>query len=111
MLRTDFDKDGATFKVFTPAMITMLNALSTLSKEGFEIVITSVNDSKHMVGSKHYSDLAMDFRSHSFTPTQKLEVRRRLSELLGPKFTLLLEDEGKSNEHFHLQVKRGVVYP
>lgn len=112
MLRTDFERDGATFKVITPAMIRMLDALFTISERTkFEIVITSVNDSTHMTTSKHYKDMAIDFRSHSFTSAQKALIQQHVRELLGPKFTLLLEDAGKPNEHFHLQVTMGMVYP
>lgn len=73
--------------------------------------ITSINDSTHMKGSKHYSDEALDLRSKNFgNSILKHEFRDRLQFGLGGKFTILIEDEDTPNEHFHIQLKKGETF-
>jgi hypothetical protein len=36
-------------------------------------------------------------------------VARLAFQLGGDKFTVLLENEGTENEHFHIQLKKGLV--
>lgn len=82
-----------------------------------EIVITSLNDSLHMKNSRHYSDEAADVRSHNFsTKESKANFRVRLLSLLNShpddpnKFTVILENEGAPEEHFHVQVRKGMSF-
>lgn len=105
-------KPGVRIKNITPAMAWMLYRLEQFHRifAGFptNLTITSINDSKHMEGSRHYTDEAIDIRSHNFeSREQKLDFKMRFNDFLGPKFTVLLESEGKPNEHFHVQVKKG----
>lgn len=110
--------DSVTFKVFTPAMMVMLNKLFELSQYNRNwfvgaLVITSANDGKHMKTSRHYKDEALDVRTHNWSVTpnrSKAFIMGWLQTQLGPKFTVMLEDEGTPNEHCHIQVKKGTVY-
>ena len=103
--------------VFSPAIMHILNTLYGLNQEQIpdypkDFVITSVNDSKHMVGSKHYTDEAIDLRSKNFNDMASKYSFKELLELrLGKKFRVLFEYPGKINEHFHIQVKRGAKFP
>lgn len=76
-----------------------------------DLTITSVNDSTHSKNSKHYSGQALDIRSKNF-PSK--DSKHRFIQALGEDlhgtgtglYTILLEDEGKANEHIHVQVKK-----
>ena len=74
-------------------------------------MITSANDSTHLPTSKHYLDEAIDLRSNNFQAESKAMFRTELEKFLNLgspcPFTVLLEDIGTSNEHFHVQVKKG----
>lgn len=77
-----------------------------------KIVITSGNDSTHGDNSRHYKDEAMDVRAKNFPSREsKRAFRTRLEEILGAKFRVLIECEGQDNEHFHIQVRKGLNYP
>lgn len=75
----------------------------------FKPLITSANDYEgHSERSAHYSGAAIDFRIKDMG---SLEERRELVDLireeLGERFVVLHEDVGKSNEHLHVQLRRG----
>jgi len=100
----------------TPALHRMLDVLFTVDGSlpwlPTDLVVTSINDSHHGMGSRHYTDEAIDVRSHSFASlADRYAFRRLLIERLGESFTVLLEDEGQSNEHFHVQVRKGTTFP
>lgn len=108
-------KPSVRVKEISPALAWILFAL-----EGFarkldvvpELVITSINDSEHGVGSRHYTNEAVDVRSKNFPDVaSKLAFRASLELALGPKFRVLFEDPAGNNEHFHIQVKKGEHYP
>lgn len=61
------------------------------------MVITSLNDGKHMNGSKHYVGQAMDLRIWGLE--DKLEVvKEELKQVLGRDFDVVLE-----GDHFHIE--------
>jgi hypothetical protein len=67
-------------------------------------VITSGNDSKHMKGSLHYRNRALDFRGNNL----KVAVGRKLAEcvaaILGPDYDVAFEVfENPSNNHLHVE--------
>lgn len=109
-------KGSVRFKRFTPAVMTILNALyaadlGKLAGQPDDLVITSANDSTHGEDSRHYSDEALDIRSKSFSHQTKEIFRKSLESNLGPKFRVLFEGKGTDNEHFHAQVKKGAIFP
>lgn len=113
-------KTGAVFHRFTPALVHMLNVLLQMAQEGRDLVpgmpedlvITSAHDSTHAATSRHYKDEALDLRSKSFPHRAAKDLfRMNLQSRLGPKFTVLFENEGQAQEHFHVQVKKGGTYP
>lgn len=67
---------------------------------GGALVITSVNDSKHMDTSKHYSGEAFDCRTKSagIDQTQAQKIVNAMKERLGADFDVVLEDD-----HIHLE--------
>ena len=94
-------------------------ALATQAELGYPnvLMVTSVNDSRHVTGSRHYSDEALDWRTkgpfeHTMrSRARKLRFRKRFAEILGDQFTVMLEGTGKPYEHLHSQVKKGERYP
>jgi len=110
-------KSEVRFKRFTPAAAWFLHVLDGMAETGGEgyppqLVITSANDSTHMEGSRHYMDEAWDLRSKNIHVAVKDLFRKRLEAMLNShpvdknKFTVLLENLGEDNEHFHIQVKK-----
>jgi hypothetical protein len=94
-------------------------ALATQADLGYPtvLVVTSINDGRHMEGSKHYTDNAIDWRTKGpaantmGSTARKRRFRRQLTALLGARFTVILEGLGTPHEHIHVQVKKGAQYP
>jgi len=118
-------KEGVRIKKYTFAIEWILSTLRKANRmpepgEPVDIVVTSVNDSQHGVGSKHYKDEAVDVRSRSFsTETAKERFRYRLEialnchETYPNSFRVLYERDNPTTpqeepEHFHIQVKKGL---
>jgi len=68
-------------------------------------VITSGNDSRHMNGSRHYDDKAVDFRGNNITDAQGERLEARVRELLGPNYDVDFEKfpSRPSNDHLHVE--------
>lgn len=67
------------------------------------IMVTSGNDSEHMRESKHYTNEALDFRTKTLTKEDKHAWVAVLRRRLGPDYQVILEQEGRSNEHLHVE--------
>jgi len=113
-------KSGARVRRMTPALIAILNAAAQAQEElGYPkvLVVTSINDGRHSTNSRHYKDEAIDFRTkgpvrNSMGSTlRKRTFRSRIEMLAGSRFRALLEGLGTPNEHVHVQVRKGEVYP
>jgi hypothetical protein len=120
------DKQGNTragFNRLTPAAHWIQHCLYEIDRQPSngqpkDITVTSGNDSGHGDGSKHYTDNAADVRSKNFLSREsKLLFKRRLENMLNSHpefpdcFTVLFEYEGQDEEHFHVQVKKGMQFP
>ena len=86
----------------------MLSALLLLPYAG-TLVITAGSNGLHKVGSKHYTGEAIDLRVHNLPDPEA--VRQLLIAQLGVKFSVLRRDPGTTNDHLHLQVRKGGTYP
>jgi conjugal transfer mating pair stabilization protein TraG len=70
-----------------------------------ELVITSAQDStEHKEGSLHYVGKALDIRSKALEPAQKRSILVAFNAAAGENFDFILEAEGLSREHFHMEV-------
>mgnify|MGYP001584272903 CR=1 FL=1 len=97
-------KDGVVFKRLSSEIMSALRLIEPIfTSAGVNCVITSANDSKHMGGSLHYKDRALDLRSKHLPPGSKLTVRDSIAHALGSDYQVLLENEGGVNEHFHVE--------
>ncbi len=65
---------------------------------GKELVITSVNDSKHSEFSLHYSGDAIDIRTRYFTSEEKVAVHKEIKDRLTKDFDVVLE-----KDHIHIE--------
>ncbi len=98
-------KPGVRLTDLSPQMVLAAIVVNDLyKKRGLECVVTSANDSKHMVNSKHYKGNALDFRTH-YRELNNLEIglRDEIRECLGSEYVVLLEGVGTPNEHMHIQ--------
>ena len=87
------DPKGITPELF----LALLEADRLYKKAGAkEVVITSMNDSKHMKGSKHYCGNAADLRIWNVRSPEK--VCRTLGVSLGDDYDVILE-----HNHIHLE--------
>jgi hypothetical protein len=107
-------KSSARFKAITPALLRILQGVFLVAQrttDVSELVITSVNDSEHMDGSRHYSNEALDLRVRNLpSDLARQRLQAQLRAELGPAFTVLYEHAGTPNQHLHIQVKRGTIY-
>ena len=78
------------------------NAWEMLQLPG-DLWVTSGNDSKHMAGSKHFSNEALDFRTKSLSTDQKHNWKEAIQARLGSKYQCILEFENQANEHLHCE--------
>ena len=106
--------ESVKFPEFTTELCHILSTLVEIDKrtdleKPEHLVITSANDSKHKPDSKHYKNQAIDLRSKSFkTEADKADFMAALAKALGPRYTVIYEYPGQVNEHFHIQLKRGL---
>lgn len=105
-------KSSVRFKALTPALMRILEAVMELDTQLIgDIVITSVNDSKHSENSAHYRNEAVDIRCNDRPKHIDRLMVDALRHTLGDKFFVLYEGEGTPNEHIHVQLRKGQSYP
>jgi hypothetical protein len=72
-----------------------------------EMVVTSVNDSKHRSGSLHYAGAAFDLRSKTVRTNDIEKLVSYLKMSLGADFDVVIEDfqtnTRQANEHIHIE--------
>lgn len=80
------------------ALLGITVAESVYRQHGYELVVTSITDGKHMKGSLHYKGLAFDCRTNMMPASMKEKVTAALSEALGPEYDVVLEPT-----HIHVE--------
>lgn len=105
-------KPGVQFSVIAPGGMRILEVLKQIAAEvDFDLTITSGTDGTHSGPlDPHKMGSAYDVRSKSLTAAQKALFLEKVKAGLGPRFFAFLEAPGTSNEHFHIQRKKGTVY-
>ena len=69
-----------------------------------EMVVTSMNDGTHRVGSLHYSNKAADIRTKNLPTTEAKRLAvKKLASRLGRDYVVILESLGGVQEHCHVQ--------
>ena len=99
-------KDGVRIKILLPEIWTLFPILDEIWRVTAEKnpTITSANDSKHKLQSKHYVNQALDIRSKDLSEQQKDQILEELKKRLNPiGYDVILEGRGSSWEHYHVE--------
>lgn len=71
-------------------------------------VITSGNDGRHMNGSLHYSDRALDFRGNTISVEQGRALQNEVRRVLGDRYDVAFETFlTRGNNHLHVEFDPG----
>ncbi|MCC6989963.1 MAG: hypothetical protein IT181_13240 [Acidobacteria bacterium] len=106
-------KPGTVFDAFSPALLHILAALDAVAAARLPgvpeaLTITAGSNGAHAVGSAHYRAEAVDVRTKDCTTSEaKHALADAVRQQLGGDFFVDLEHEGESNEHLHVQLRRG----
>ena len=102
-------KDDSIRIDFTPQLLIGLCQFDLISQiiADEQAVITSGSESttRHSRTSLHYSGNAADLRSKHLRKSEKEAIMKQFNLDMSCDFDLILEHEGKSNEHFHLEIQ------
>ena len=99
--------------VLRPEMWMIFDDISGVFEErGYDCILTCGTNA-HGEDDPHTHGFALDFRSkHIHTHAEKIQMHDELERELNVKhanfYTVLLENVGLPNEHFHIQVKKGL---
>lgn len=96
-------KTGVSLKSMQPQiLLALLECEAIYKKRLLTLVVTSVTDGKHKVGSKHYEGLAADLRTKGTGSARSLynDIKKKLQPI---GFDVILEFEGGDNEHIHVE--------
>lgn len=75
-----------------PEIVLALSAAAMVwARHGFELVVTSLVDGKHRLGSLHYAGAAADLRTRDMPLAVAAAATEELGECLGPDFDVVLE--------------------
>lgn len=99
-------KDGVVFKRFIPEIYNLFPVIDKIWNDnaGFSATITSGNDSKHMDGSLHYKDAAIDLRTINLSIVNRQKIFDILRDQLHPLgYDVIWENKSAYNEHFHVE--------
>jgi len=80
----------------------VVNAANEMKLDKY-MLITSGNDGKHGIDSKHYSDEALDFRTKHLDNFQLELLIKTVKRHLGKGYQLIVEERTKENEHLHIE--------
>ena len=86
--------------ISSETLLGMTVANDIYKEQNMKLVITSVRDGKHKVGSKHYCGLAFDIRDRDFRhlPVVHSHIVEELRDRLGSEFDVVPEDT-----HIHIE--------
>ena len=100
-------KAGVNIEKLRPEMAQTIGVVSSVASDLNlpRPVITSGNDSKHMTGSLHYKNSALDFRGNNITLEQGRSYRDHIQARLGKDYQVFFETflNNPSNNHIHIE--------
>jgi hypothetical protein len=81
-------------------LVALIVANGVWAKHGEELVVTSLNDSKHSKTSLHYAGQGADLRTRYFSNEEAEEVAQDLRDALGnsPDYDIIVE-----SNHIHME--------
>lgn len=107
-------KPGVEFTVIAPGGFRILSAVDRAAvRLDFDLTITSACDGEHSgPADPHHRGEAYDLRTHDLLSAQKQTLLDTVMSYLDINhFYGFLESPGTDNEHIHVQVRKGTVYP
>lgn len=81
-------------------LLAIIVADNIYKAEGFDLVITSLNDSAHADTSRHYQGMAVDLRTRDFSGEIARMITVKLRAALGRQYLVLNEPN-----HIHISYK------
>lgn len=83
----------------------MIDSAVQTNSSHSEGVITSGNDSRHMNGSRHYTNDAIDVRGNNVTDEQMQDIADDIQDELGPDYDVEAEfyPDDPTNDHIHIE--------
>ena len=94
-------KDGVNPVGIKPEVNLIIQVADSVYREkGYELVITSLNDSTHSDTSRHYQGMAVDFRTRHLRNNDPQIITQLIKERLGKQFLVLFE-----RNHIHISYK------
>lgn len=105
-------KAGVRFDVIAPAGYCILTALKAASLGlNVPLTITSGTDGEHSgPDDPHHYGEAYDVRSHDYDEDTKQRILDGVLGRLGDDFYGFVEASGTSNEHYHIQRRKGTTF-
>lgn len=120
-------KPGCLFAIVAPGGVRILGACDQVARDAGVDLEISCGTEGHLADDPHTKGEAYDVSVHGFSVDEVLDVRSRLMQQLGARFTVLYEEHEKPTDprlaaicyvdknatapHLHVQVKNGVSYP
>lgn len=102
-------KESVRFAVLRPYIYNHFQAMNQAFQGfGVDCIITCGTEA-HGADDPHTHGFAVDLRSkHLPDSAAKHSVLATLQGMLGGIYTVILESEGETNEHFHIQVRKNL---
>ncbi len=92
-------KNGVPLQGLQPDMLYCLDECNAVFKSfGYDCIVTSTTDGKHMVGSKHYIGYAGDLRRRHVKDGDIELIDEKLKTELGNDYDVVLE-----SDHWHVE--------
>jgi hypothetical protein len=99
------------FGTITPALLHILYVVEEYSRfHDLTVVAMSGSDGQHAPYSGHEHGEAVDVRIAGLSTQDEKDFLRTVLDRLGPNFYGELRHARHSNEHFHFQLRRGVLF-
>jgi len=84
-------------------LVALIVAEGCYDEISVNMVVTSMNDSKHKDGSLHYDGYAADLRTKSVPRPQLHDLVADIKDSLPDCYDVILESEAQAQEHIHLE--------
>lgn len=101
-------KDSVRFTCLRREIWTLFGFIEDIFASHGAAAIVTCGTEAHGPDDPHTHGFAIDLRSkHIAQNDTKHEIWQAMKDKFGPAYTVLFENEGKEQEHFHVQLKRG----
>lgn len=100
------------FGIITPALLHILAVVEEYARyHEYTVIVLSGTDSAHALYSGHQRGEAINVRCRDLiTREDQREFLAEILSRLGPEFQGAHEHVGQANEHYHLQLRRGIAF-